>query len=94
MKEIPQIDWNKSNRPMAEDLQELQNAIIENIDDLQENSIKKDRDNFLRNGIALQSPDGTWYKITVSNGGTLSTTAQSNADSLGEPIQISNPYVT
>ena len=36
--------------------------------------------------IVLQSPDGTFYKLQVANGGTLSTSAVTTD-------QTSNPYV-
>ena len=37
--------------------------------------------------LVLQSLDGTFYKLTVANGGTLSTSVMSTD-------QSSNPYVT
>ena len=37
--------------------------------------------------IVLQSPDGTFYKLTVANGGAISGSAVSKD-------QTSNPYVT
>ena len=37
--------------------------------------------------IVLQSPDGTFYKLTVANGGGISGTAVTTD-------QTSNPYVT
>ncbi len=93
MREIPQIDWGNSNRELTEDLNEFYKGVKENIDDLQENAFKKDRDNFARNALCLRSPDGTWYKLTVSDGGTISSSSiQQN--SAGEPTQTSNPYAT
>lgn len=52
-----------------------------------------DVDNFVDTGsLCIQSPDGSWFKISVSNGGTLSAVAVT-VDSDGNPKQTSNPYV-
>ena len=71
------------------------NTIIKELDD---SMLKLDRANYLSSrtdssgnidqtgAIILQSPDGTFYKLTVANGGGISGTPVS-AD------QSSNPYV-
>ena len=72
------------------------NTIISELDD---NMMKLDKVNFLNSrtdssgnidqtgAIVLQSPDGTFYKLTVANGGGISGTAVTTG-------QTSNPYVT
>ena len=55
--------------------------------------LKMDVDNFVDTGsLCIQSPDGSWFKISVSDGGTLSAVAVT-VDSDGNPKQTSNPYV-
>ena len=60
-------------------------------------NIKLDKDNFLTTGsLCLQSADGTWFKLTVSNAGALSATELTGTqlDSAGRPVIAStNPYV-
>ena len=70
------------------------NTIIKELDD---SMLKLDRANYLSSrtdssgnidqtgAIILQSPDGTFYKLTVANGGGISGTAVSTD-------QSSNPY--
>ena len=87
MREIPQIDWINSNRELSDDLNEFYQAVKDNVNDLQENAFKKDRDNFSRNAVCLQSPNGNWHKITVADNGTLSTSQVT-------PELTTNPYVT
>ena len=70
------------------------NTIIKELDD---SMLKLDRANYLSSrtdssgnidqtgAIILQSPDGTFYKLTVANGGGISGTAVS-------VDQSSNPY--
>ena len=63
------------------------NTIISELDD---NMMKLNVANFLidqTGAIVLQSPDGTFYKLSVANGGAISGTAVTT----GQP---SNPYVT
>tara|TARA_R100001530_G_scaffold74103_1_gene52167 strand:- start:341 stop:616 length:276 start_codon:yes stop_codon:yes gene_type:complete len=72
------------------------NTIISELDD---NMMKLDKVNFLNSrtdssgnidqtgAIVLQSPDGTFYKLSVANGGGISGTAVTTD-------QTSNPYVT
>ena len=72
------------------------NTLITELDD---NSLKLNAVNFLSSrtdssgnidqtgAIVLQSPDGTFYKLTVANGGGISG-AEVTTD------QTSNPYVT
>ena len=61
------------------------NTIISELDD---NMIKLNVANFLidqTGAIVLQSPDGTFYKLSVANGGAISGTAVTTG-------QTSNPY--
>ena len=63
------------------------NTIITELDD---NMLKLNAVNFLidqTGAIVLQSPDGTFYKLSVANGGAISGTAVTTS-------QTSNPYVT
>ena len=63
------------------------NTIISELDD---NMMKLNVANFLidqTGAIVLQSPDGTFYKLSVANGGAISGTAVTTD-------QTSNPYVT
>ena len=63
------------------------NTIISELDD---NMMKLNVANFLieqTGAIVLQSPDGTFYKLSVANGGAISGTAVTTG-------QTSNPYVT
>lgn len=59
-------------------------------------NLKLDQDNFLDSGsISLQSPDGTWFILSVDNSGNLSATELTGTqiDSFGRPvIASSNPY--
>lgn len=87
MREIPNIDWKNSNRELSDDLNAFYQAVKDNVIDLQENAFKKDRDNFSRNAVCLQSPNGNWHKITVADNGTLSTSQVT-------PELTTNPYVT
>lgn len=60
------------------------NAILTELDEI---VVKLDKDNFvIDGGIVLRSPNGTFYKLEVANGGTLSTSAVTTE-------QSSNPYV-
>ena len=53
---------------------------------------KTSRDNVFDTGsIVLRSPDGSYFKIVVSNAGVLSATAVTTVDS--RPITSTNPYV-
>ena len=63
------------------------NTIITDLDD---NTMKLNVANFLidqTGAIVLQSPDGTFYKLSVADGGGVSGTAVTTG-------QTSNPYVT
>ena len=54
-------------------------------------SVKTDRDNVFDKGtLIIRSPDGSYFKIDVSNAGTLSTTAITTVDS--RPITSDNPH--
>ena len=69
------------------------------INELEESMLKLDQANYLTSrtdssgnidhtgAIVLQSPDGTFYKLTVANDGAISGSAVSKD-------QTSNPYVT
>ena len=67
-----------------------------------EQNFKLDQDNFFTTGsICLQSADGTWFQITISNAGVLgtsellSTGTNARVDSEGRPVIAStNPYYT
>ena len=83
--------------PVSEDYQigtqtELQNQIRS----ADNQNLKLDQDNFLDSGsISLQSPDGTWFVLSVNNSGTLSATELTGTqiDSFGRPvIASSTPY--
>jgi len=55
-------------------------------------TVKTSRDNVFDTGsIVLRSPDGSYFKIVVSNAGVLSATAVTTVDS--RPITSTNPYV-
>lgn len=57
-----------------------------------EEGLKKTIDNVIETGsIILKSPDGSYFKLTVSNSGTLSTSSVS-VDSQFRPKASSNPY--
>ena len=62
-----------------------------------EQNIKLDKDNFLTTGsVCLQSADGTWFRLTVSNAGALSASelTGTHIDSDGRRVIAStNPYV-
>ena len=65
-----------------------------------ERNFKLDRDNFFTTGsICLQSANGKWWQITISDTGVLgtsellSTRANARVDSEGRPVIAStNPY--
>ncbi len=53
---------------------------------------KTSRDNVFDTGsIVLRSPDGSYFKIVVSNAGVLSATAVTTVSN--RPITSTNPYV-
>ncbi len=68
-----------------------------NLKKADEQNIKLDKDNFLTTGsVCLQSADGTWFRLTVSNAGALSASELTGTqiDSDGRPVIAStNPYV-
>ena len=67
--------------------QRYQTEVNAKLTELDEIVVKLDKDNFvIDGGIVLRSPDGTFYKLEVANGGTLSTSAVTTE-------QSSNPYV-
>ncbi|MBT4050086.1 MAG: hypothetical protein HOE64_17195 [Nitrospina sp.] len=54
-------------------------------------TVKTDRDNVFDKGtLIIRSPDGNYFKIVVSNAGTLSATAITTVDS--RPITSDNPH--
>ena len=61
-------------------------------------NLKMDKDNFFTTGsLCLQSADGSWFKLSVSDAGTLSATELTGAqiDAQGRPVIAStNPYYT
>ena len=65
-------------------------------------NFKLDQDNFFTTGsICLQSANGKWWQITISETGTLSTSEllstgdDARVDSEGRPVIAStNPYYT
>tara|TARA_R110000744_G_scaffold83582_2_gene163716 strand:- start:1063 stop:1338 length:276 start_codon:yes stop_codon:yes gene_type:complete len=63
-------------------------------------NFKLDQDNFFTTGsICLQSANGKWWQIIISNTGTISTseltTADGRIDANGKPVIAStNPYYT
>jgi len=65
-------------------------------------NFKLDQDNFFTTGsICLQSADGTWFQITISDAGVLGTSEllstgdDARVDSEGRPVIAStNPYYT
>ncbi len=55
-------------------------------------TLKTDRDNVMEQGsIILRSPNGSFYKITVSDAGALSATSVTTVSS--RPVTSTNPYV-
>ena len=87
------------NLPLAptEYDQRYQTELNTIINEIEESMLKLDQANYLTSrtdssgnidqtgAIILQSPDGTFYKLTVANGGGISGTAVSTD-------QSSNPY--
>jgi len=54
--------------PRGDAAQNERNRQIEKADG---ENIKRDRENFVSGTIRLQSPDGTWWTLTVDNGGNV-----------------------
>ena len=89
--------------PIPQEYSSASQAIISDVlikaDD---QNFKLDQDNFCATGsICLQSADGTWFQITISNAGVLGTSEllstgdDARVDSEGRPIIAStNPYYT
>ena len=84
--------------PVINDYKPSVQTILQNeLEKADDQNIKLDKDNFLTTGsLCLQSADGTWFRLTVSNAGALSaselTGTQIDAD--GRPVIAStNPYV-
>ena len=64
--------WRPAQEYAALNLQQLADEITKQ----QERTQKADRDIVIEErSIILRSPDGTYYKISVANGGALSTTS-------------------
>tara|TARA_R110002020_G_scaffold192883_4_gene393106 strand:+ start:612 stop:875 length:264 start_codon:yes stop_codon:yes gene_type:complete len=60
--------------------------------DEESTTIKADRDNVIRTGsIILQSADGSYFKLVVSNAGVISGAAVQTVDN--RPVTSTNPYV-
>ncbi len=75
----------------------VQTILQNELEKADEQNIKLDKDNFLTTGsVCLQSADGTWFRLTVSNAGALSASELTGTqiDSDGRPVIAStNPYV-
>ena len=75
----------------------VQTILQNELEKADEQNIKLDKDNFLTTGsLCLQSADGTWFRLTVSNAGALSASELTGTqiDSDGRPVIAStNPYV-
>jgi len=55
-------------------------------------TVKTSRDNVFDTGsIVLRSPNGSYFKIVVSNAGALTATAVTTVDN--RPVTTFNPYV-
>ena len=74
----------------------VQTILQNELEKADEQNIKLDKDNFLTTGsVCLQSADGTWFRLTVSNAGALSASELTGTqiDSDGRPVIAStNPY--
>tara|TARA_R100001530_G_scaffold131319_1_gene102905 strand:- start:205 stop:471 length:267 start_codon:yes stop_codon:yes gene_type:complete len=84
--------------PVINDYKPSVQTILQNeLEKADEQNIKLDKDNFLTTGsVCLQSADGTWFRLTVSNAGVLSASELTGTqiDSDGRPVIAStNPYV-
>ena len=84
--------------PVINDYKPSVQTILQNeLESADEQNIKLDKDNFLTTGsVCLQSADGTWFRLTVSNAGVLSASELTGTqiDSDGRPVIAStNPYV-
>ena len=83
--------------PVTPDYKSSSQAILTKAD---EQNFKLDRDNFFTTGsICLQSDNGKWWQITISDSGVLGTseltTSDGRLDSDGNPVIASvNPYYT
>ena len=75
----------------------VQTILQNELEKADEQNIKLDKDNFLTTGsLCLQSADGTWFRLTVSDAGALSASELTGTqiDSDGRPVIAStNPYV-
>tara|TARA_R100001594_G_scaffold68778_2_gene103131 strand:- start:406 stop:678 length:273 start_codon:yes stop_codon:yes gene_type:complete len=77
----------------------IQTELQTQLEKANDQNLKLDQDNFLTTGsICLQSANGKWWQVTISDGGTLGvselTTTDGRLDSEGRPlIASSNPYV-
>ena len=77
----------------------VQTELQTQLEKANDQNLKLDQDNFLTTGsICMQSANGKWWQVTVSDGGTLGvselTTTDGRLDSEGRPlIASSNPYV-
>lgn len=77
---------------------EIQTELFNQLRKSDDQNMKMDQDNFLTSGsVSLQSANGKWWHITVSNTGDLTTTelTGNRIDSDGRPVIASdNPYYT
>ena len=78
----------------------IQTELQTQLEKANDQNLKLDQDNFLTTGsICLQSANGKWWQVTISDGGTLGvselTTIDGRLDSEGRPLIAStNPYYT
>ena len=84
--------------PVINDYKPSVQTILQNeLEKADEQNIKLDKDNFLTTwSLCLQSADGTWFRLTVSDAGSLSASELTGTqiDSDGRPVIAStNPYV-
>tara|TARA_R110002020_G_scaffold26817_9_gene86725 strand:+ start:3059 stop:3337 length:279 start_codon:yes stop_codon:yes gene_type:complete len=85
--------------PVAQDYDSSSQAILNDVlTKADEQNFKLDQDNFFTTGsICLQSANGKWWQITISDAGVLGTseltTSDGRLDSDGNPVIASvNPY--
>ena len=85
--------------PVTQEYDSSAQAILNDVlVEADEQNFKLDRDNFFTTGsICLQSGNGKWWQITVSDGGVLGTSellsSNGRIDSDGRPVIAStNPY--
>lgn len=79
--------------PPAQYEQRHISELQQSIEQTELTSLKTNTDNIIEQGsIILKSANGSYFKLQVSDAGTLST-AVVTADSDGNPVTSGNPYV-